>query len=886
MQKISLNQKGFSLVQLMIGIGLTGFLVLIMSKLNEQGIKTQKTLEAKTDKQQWLQTIFLTQMKDSTACMNTFSQPDTSIVAAKQLTDLYRSDSVGGGVFFSIGDFLPSGDYQVRRMRSVGFQENAAGAIEGICPLEFEFEVVRGNTDAGSITASQLTTETVNFPCTINPTDDTIVNCATPQGVNLNSLWDLDYPTPPGTDDFASWDPQGGSGSVVLGRLSRDTVADDTASLNINLEGVDWSADTSIDLWEGLTLNTLNAFVWNDDWVVGLSGTTVMIGNSQIANFMTDTKLMFARGVAMGTEPLHVVAFNLPIEVGGDLYSDPNGITDGTDNYNYRVGLLADDEHVYVDWNRIWRDYSFAGTGTLSYNNPDAAEYGAFLRWDVIDARLDFYISGAEQNVGDLEDWHGYTIYSDRRFLFSNYGVLDAVPPVSPTLTWNYSYTEPGSRYSFVLGEQAISSGEHTMNIGFDNWIDCDYCFVLGRSNIIDGDPDDDDISDGADFSVLIGLDSVSDGYANFTHGARLTNNADYAFVGGNDSSAGPSADYGLAFGEDIDIINPYEVSFGAFNDTESTTTDFVRLSIGDGTDDLNRRNLLTYYNSGALRLSMHEAGYTQFADKPPGDLFVMAPNHTTARIDNAFLLGYNLWRRCDGTNPCDYVTFGDTAVTGYSAIAMEDVYGVTLIVDDTTSGGNTDRSEATIGDSTNLLSGTNFMHFSISGISTPGALYVDGDLTIQSTYELKCDNSIGPNNCWNDLSDRKLKKDIQPISEEGLLDKIKKIHTVSFRYISNTTRKYYGVIAQEIQKIFPRSVKKNKDGYFNIHINHLLSLTVKGMQILVDLMDDMKSKFNEIVESLNHFEDQTIDLENQNNELLKQYCHLSHTKREDLCQK
>ena len=77
--------------------------------------------------------------------------------------------------------------------------------------------------------------------------------------------------------------------------------------------------------------------------------------------------------------------------------------------------------------------------------------------------------------------------------------------------------------------------------------------------------------------------------------------------------------------------------------------------------------------------------------------------------------------------------------------------------------------------------------------------------------------------------SDRRLKKDINSIQESQVMEKIKQLNPVKFKWKSNDSQDM-GFIAQEIQEIFPDAVEE-KDGLLHIHYNRLLAYMVMGMK-------------------------------------------------------
>ena len=82
--------------------------------------------------------------------------------------------------------------------------------------------------------------------------------------------------------------------------------------------------------------------------------------------------------------------------------------------------------------------------------------------------------------------------------------------------------------------------------------------------------------------------------------------------------------------------------------------------------------------------------------------------------------------------------------------------------------------------------------------------------------------------------SDARLKKDIKTIEETEILNKIKQLNPVKFKWKENEAQDM-GFIAQEVQSLFPDAVSENEDGILHIHYNRLLAYMVMGMKKLAD---------------------------------------------------
>jgi hypothetical protein len=120
---------------------------------------------------------------------------------------------------------------------------------------------------------------------------------------------------------------------------------------------------------------------------------------------------------------------------------------------------------------------------------------------------------------------------------------------------------------------------------------------------------------------------------------------------------------------------------------------------------------------------------------------------------------------------------------------------------------------------------------------TTSGTFYpvfVDGTTNSPakvSTSKLTYDPSLGKLTATtvNSSSDESLKKDIHTI--ENAVEKINQLRGVNFTW-KDTDEKSAGVIAQELQKVFPELVSKNENG-LSINYNGLIGVLIEAIKEL-----------------------------------------------------
>jgi len=97
----------------------------------------------------------------------------------------------------------------------------------------------------------------------------------------------------------------------------------------------------------------------------------------------------------------------------------------------------------------------------------------------------------------------------------------------------------------------------------------------------------------------------------------------------------------------------------------------------------------------------------------------------------------------------------------------------------------------------------------------------------------------------WASFSDERLKKNIQTLS--GSLDKLLSLRGVSFEYKDSSRRDYLpgkqtGMIAQEVEKVFPEWVGEGKEGFKTLGIMGFEALVVESLRELKSEIENIKA--------------------------------------------
>ena len=115
--------------------------------------------------------------------------------------------------------------------------------------------------------------------------------------------------------------------------------------------------------------------------------------------------------------------------------------------------------------------------------------------------------------------------------------------------------------------------------------------------------------------------------------------------------------------------------------------------------------------------------------------------------------------------------------------------------------------------------------------VSGSGQMDVRGDIVAYSTFA---------------TSDARLKEDIVPI--EDAYTKLSSLNPVSFVW-THTDQADFGLIAQEVEEIFPEFVKDNMDGYKTVKYTSFIPLLIKTIQEQQQLIESLQDRVSTLEE-------------------------------------
>jgi hypothetical protein len=88
-------------------------------------------------------------------------------------------------------------------------------------------------------------------------------------------------------------------------------------------------------------------------------------------------------------------------------------------------------------------------------------------------------------------------------------------------------------------------------------------------------------------------------------------------------------------------------------------------------------------------------------------------------------------------------------------------------------------------------------------------------------------------------------------------MEKLLKLRGVEFHWKNKkwTHKKRFGVIAQELQKIYPEMVEKKKDGYYRVNYQALIPVLIEATKELKKENDKLKKRLDLIEKRLDRLE-------------------------------
>lgn len=158
------------------------------------------------------------------------------------------------------------------------------------------------------------------------------------------------------------------------------------------------------------------------------------------------------------------------------------------------------------------------------------------------------------------------------------------------------------------------------------------------------------------------------------------------------------------------------------------------------------------------------------------------------------------------------------------------------------------------------------------SGLEVTGETYLDGSLTVSGSVL-----GSGP---YVDVSDKRLKKDIERLDSPDMLEKIRQLVGVSYRLDmasmqargrigrsrgtnnEDTPDRQFGFIAQDVEKIFPEVVYTDDDDFKGLQYSRFAPILVEALKQVTDEVRALQALHLQLVEEKDGLKEQLHLLE------------------------
>ena len=111
-------------------------------------------------------------------------------------------------------------------------------------------------------------------------------------------------------------------------------------------------------------------------------------------------------------------------------------------------------------------------------------------------------------------------------------------------------------------------------------------------------------------------------------------------------------------------------------------------------------------------------------------------------------------------------------------------------------------------------------------------------------------------------ISDRRLKDDITKL--DNSLEKALTLTGYSYYLKSDSLKqdRLYGVMAQEIEKVFPELIIQRSDGYMAVDYDGLIPVLLEAIKEQSNTIENLKSKVSEETQKVNDYEKRLSTIE------------------------
>ena len=329
-----------------------------------------------------------------------------------------------------------------------------------------------------------------------------------------------------------------------------------------------------------------------------------------------------------------------------------------------------------------------------------------------------------------------------------------------------------------------------------------------------------------------ISINGTASGYSSIAMGTNASTDGSYGVAIGN--SAHTEKNYSVAIAFDSTATGYMSIAIG----NGATASDYSSLAMGAGSSSSGNSSVAIGNRTSSSNLSAIAIGLDAQA---AGSESVAIGSNTNANGTRNTAIGTNACRFVNGSNK---TCIGSNSGPSSSA-AVGQGYEKTIFLGD---------ADTTVYIPGNLVVGKRaFIGASLGDSGTKrNCLFYNTERGWHGVYGYKGSgdrDSWGFNmddmingRMWNDfrlgftlknyISDRRLKY-VGTNNNDGL-DKIKQLKVFNYVYKKDTTKTpHVGVIAQDLQKVFPNAVKKGTDGFLTIRMEDMFYAVINAIKEL-----------------------------------------------------
>lgn len=420
-------------------------------------------------------------------------------------------------------------------------------------------------------------------------------------------------------------------------------------------------------------------------------------------------------------------------------------------------------------------------------------------------------------------------------------------------------------RYSFAGGYNATSNGVSSIALGNNSKSSNSYTIALGFSPAAL-----------AVYSTAIGTYSIAQGSYSTSIGSSVSSAPTKAF--GSYSTALGTGVIAQSFGEVVvgmynDTASVYNASVWDAEDDMGNATDRAFV-VGVGQNNNSRRNALVVMKRGDVYVGIEgsDADLTVYGQ-------IQAKNgiysegqinsreaiygHTTATSGyNQAVSGYSegsgatrnvgVWGTASGATT-NYGVYGEASggTTSYAGYFS----GNLRVTGTSNLGGVTPLTTLTY----NLGSSTlrwNYVYARY--LNTTGSSNLGGNVTpsVSGSYSLGNSSykwtAVYANNGTIQTSDRRYKKNIKPL--EGALEKVLTLNGVTYEWRVSEfpeqnfdSKTHVGIIAQEVEKVFPELVETGENGYKSVSYEKLTPVLIEAVKEQQKTIESQQQQIDEL---------------------------------------